>query len=64
MRDQIPVLNDTIEYQRKLIDEFKQIIEDKNTVLDAWSKKYQDLAIEVGHLREMMRITSDTANID
>ena len=54
MRDQIPVLNDTIDYQRKVIDELKLIIEDKNLSWDLLNRKYLSLIEEVGFLRQQM----------
>lgn len=42
---------EVIEFQRKLIEEYKQIVLDKNEILDESFRKYQNLASEAGFLR-------------
>jgi hypothetical protein len=43
--------DDIIEQQRRLIEEYKQIVKDKNEMLDHWFEKYRNLASETGFLR-------------
>ena len=51
MRDQVPLLDDIINYQRQLIDELKHIISDKNEILD-------HMNVEIGYLKQMLSAKS------
>ena len=46
-------LQKIIHAQRRMMDEWKQICDDKNRILDEWISKYRHLAEEAGFLRQI-----------